>query len=202
MLGFAQQLGIPQNAHGHLVGSPAQRDAAGEENGGGAEDDNRNHQPQIEFENHALRHPLFQAPHQQAGEGDGSRGHDQRQQPALPAEHPANLAFGCAQGTENSDLLPALAQNPLHAPGDPHAAAQKQRENQYSRPNANHRGVGIQAQHFCGGIVVHQSSRYGFHLELPIPHGVSRNEVIHCFKQLFGNWHLQGHKPVEHRPSA
>ena len=154
------------------------------------------------MEKHILRHPKLQAPYKQAGEGNREGSGWQGQQPAFPAKHPANLTLGCAQGPENADFLAAFAQNPFHAPGDPHAAAENQRENQHSRHNANHHGVGIQAQHFCGGIVVNQSPRYGFRSELPIRHGVSRNEVIHFFKQLFGNGHLQGHKPVEHRPSA
>ncbi len=65
--GFAKQPRVPQDAHGHLIGGPAQGDAAGEKNGSGAEQKNGQHQPQIKFEDHVFRRPLFQAPYQQAG---------------------------------------------------------------------------------------------------------------------------------------
>ena len=63
MADLAQNCRIPNNAHGHLIATPPQREIARQEDQCQAQDANGDQQPWVQFQDQLIRHPDGHKPH-------------------------------------------------------------------------------------------------------------------------------------------
>ena len=198
----AEHLGIPDDAHGHQPGCPHQGQIAREQNGDNRKRDDGQDQPESQSKAHPIGHHQRKDPDGDTACGHRHRGDHQRQNQILPAEHPPDLTPGGAQSPQNTDLLPALAQNALHGTGDADAAAEDQRTRQYGSHGDQLHQLPVCPEHFSGGVglcmfagngqSVHSGSQLRAHIAIP-PTGqrhAQRNPI------------LQLHHPMDAHPAC